>query len=671
MISYWQNLRIGLRLACGIGLVLILLVVVAGASYFGLTRGNSNFGDYRLMARQTSAAGVMNNHLSAARLNVKDFLLKNTDESVRNVEAAIGRLREEIEGSRALFTHSAEEMRRIEGVLQAAESYNAAFDKAVAFRQQRDDFVVQMNEHGPIAERHLTGIMNAAYQTADPVAAYRACDALRTALMARVYANKFLNENEIEHAEATKAHLKEFDDKIGLMLAELESADHRSRSQDAVTATKNYAAAFDGAYQAILARNEVVNNELNKIGPNIEAALDQLMADNKAEQDALGPRASASMQQSLTIAIIISAVAIALGVLTGYVIARSITRPIGGMTNAMGVLANGDFAIEVPAQNRKDEIGLMAKAVQVFKENMIKARALDAEAKQAQEKQIERGHRMEDAVTSFDRTISEVVAAVNSAATELQATAQNLSTTAEETSRQSSAVAAASEETTQNVQTVASATEELTASISEIGSQVSESTRIVGAAVVQAEDTDSKVKQLAEAAQKIGDVVTLINEIAGQTNLLALNATIEAARAGEAGKGFAVVASEVKNLATQTAKATEDITGQVREIQDSTESSAHAIREITGTIRRVSDISTTIAAAVEEQGAATQEISRNVQQAAAGTAEVATNITGVTEAAQQTSAGSAQVLGAATELAANGAKLKREVDLFLHTVRNL
>src|SRR5262249_25497103 len=156
-----------------------------------------------------------------------------------------------------------------------------AFAKAVSFRQQRDKFVMQMNEHGPAAEKHLTGVMTAAYQASDPVAAFRACDALRTALMARVYANKFLNENQPEHAEETKAHLKNFDDKVGVMLAELESADHRNQSQAAITATKNYAEAFDGAYQAILARNDVVNNELNKIGPTIEAALDQLMADNK------------------------------------------------------------------------------------------------------------------------------------------------------------------------------------------------------------------------------------------------------------------------------------------------------------------------------------------------------------------------------------------------------
>jgi methyl-accepting chemotaxis protein len=224
---------------------------------------------------------------------------------------------------------------------------------------------------------------------------------------------------------------------------------------------------------------------------------------------------------------------------------------------------------------------------------------------------------------------------------------------------------------TQNVQTVASATEELAASIREIGNQVTESTGIISGAVEQAEDTNGKVRLLADAAQKIGDVVTLINEIASQTNLLALNATIEAARAGEAGKGFAVVASEVKNLATQTAKATEEIAAQVRAIQDSTDQSAKAIGEISHTINRVNEISTAIASAVEEQGAATQEISRNVQQASSGTAEVTSNIIGVTQASQQTSAGSSQVLSAASELARNGERLRSEVEDFLKTVRSL
>jgi methyl-accepting chemotaxis protein len=355
----------------------------------------------------------------------------------------------------------------------------------------------------------------------------------------------------------------------------------------------------------------------------------------------------------------------------GFFGARSITRPLGALTKTMRDMAEGNYDLQVPATERRDELGDMAKAGEFFRGKLIEARELAGRQAAEQERQIERGKKMEAAVAEFDKAITEVVESVSSAATELQATAQSLSATAEETSRQSTAVAAASEQTTQNVQTVASATEELSSSIKEISNQVAESTRIVGAAVSEANDTNAKVQGLADAAQKIGEVVSLINDIAGQTNLLALNATIEAARAGEAGKGFAVVASEVKALANQTAKATDEIASQVRAIQEATGSSAQAIQGITQTINRVNEISTTIASAVEEQGAATQEIARNVQQAASGTAEVSSNITGVTQASQQTSAGSTQVLGASSELAKNGVRLRTEVEGFLKSVRAL
>ena len=377
--------------------------------------------------------------------------------------------------------------------------------------------------------------------------------------------------------------------------------------------------------------------------------------------------------QKVSIGIMVgAALGILIGLALGLVISqKGIVNPIRQIVACLQALSKGDLTVAIFGAERADEVGDIGKTAQVFKDNLVEAERLRAEQKAEQDRQLERGKKMEAAVAEFDKVISEVVAVVSSAASELQSTAESLSATAEETTRQSNAVAAASEQMTQNVQTVASATEELSSSISEIGKQVSESTLIVGNAVTQAEDTNTKVDGLSEAAKKIGDVVTLINEIASQTNLLALNATIEAARAGEAGKGFAVVASEVKSLASQTAKATEEIAGQVRAIQESTESSAQAIQMITQTINRVNDISTTIASAVEEQGSATQEISRNVQQAAAGTAEVTSNISGVTEASQHTSAGSTQVLGAASELAENGERLKHEVENFLHKVRSL
>ena len=411
--------------------------------------------------------------------------------------------------------------------------------------------------------------------------------------------------------------------------------------------------------------------DTHKVFDDASATLAALAQLNKDGASAASAEGDAIYASSRLIIILSLAAAILFGIVGSVLLVRGISRPASAIAATLQTMATGNLDIQVPETDRADEMGDIAKASLVFQEGMIKARRLDQEAKREAERQAERGRQMEQAVTAFESVITEVVAVVNSAATELQATAQSLSATAEETAQQSTAVAAATEEMSQNVQTVASATEELSASISEISGQVTESTRIVGEAVEQANDTNAKVKSLAEAALKIGEVVKLINDIASQTNLLALNATIEAARAGEAGKGFAVVASEVKTLATQTSRATDEIAAQIRSIQDATDQSATAIGSITQTIARVNEISTGIASAVEEQGAATQEISRNVQQAAAGSAEVSSNIVGVTQASQQTSAGSTQVLGAAGELARNGERLKREVDTFLHKVRSL
>jgi methyl-accepting chemotaxis protein len=362
--------------------------------------------------------------------------------------------------------------------------------------------------------------------------------------------------------------------------------------------------------------------------------------------------------------------ALLLGSAAAWFIARSITLPLRSIIGVMQELTSGNLDVAVAGSERRDEVGEVAKAVVIFKDGLAETQRLRAEQEvEKKQNDEERRRAMLALADRFESTVGEVLQNVTASATELQSTAQAMSATAEETSRQSTAVASASEETTQNVQTVASATEELTASIHEISSQVNESTRIVGAAVTQATDTNGKVRSLAEAAEKIGDVVRLINDIAGQTNLLALNATIEAARAGEAGKGFAVVASEVKALATQTARATEEIAGQIRSIQEATESSAQAIQGITVTINRVNEISTAIASAVEEQGAATQEISRNVQQAAHGTTEVSSNIANVTQAAQQTGVAATQVLASAGVLSKNGTLLRSQVDSFLREVR--
>lgn len=354
----------------------------------------------------------------------------------------------------------------------------------------------------------------------------------------------------------------------------------------------------------------------------------------------------------------------------GFFLSRGISGPVIDLTNTMAALAENDTSVEVPGIGRQDEIGEMAEAVQVFKENAIKVERMTEEQKEAEKRAEEEKHQaMNQMADDFESSIMGVVDQVSAASTEMRSSAEALSATAEETSQQSNAVATASEQATANVQTVASATEEMTNTVAEINSQVSKSSDVTRVAMEEAESTNEKVAGLAEAAKKIGEVVDLINDIASQTNLLALNATIEAARAGEMGKGFAVVASEVKDLATQTAKATEEIGGQINEMQGATDSAVGAIQSIAARVTEVFEISTTIASAVEEQDVTTREIARNVAEAAQGTQEVTSNIGGVSRAASETGSSSSQLLASADELSQQSEGLRATVQAFLDKVR--
>jgi methyl-accepting chemotaxis protein len=356
-------------------------------------------------------------------------------------------------------------------------------------------------------------------------------------------------------------------------------------------------------------------------------------------------------------------------VAAGVAIVRSVAGPLRLVTASVDRLATGDLDVVVAGADRADEIGMLARGLDIFKRSAIEARQLVSEKATAQANRERRSALLDSLLHGFEAKASGLVSLLAAGATELEATARSMASTAQRTNQQASAVASAAEEASTGVQTVASAADELTASIHEISRQVAQSAQITSRAVADAHRTDGIVRALSEGAEKIGQVVGLISDIAGQTNLLALNATIEAARAGDAGKGFAVVASEVKNLATQTAKATGEIGTQISQIQTATKEAVEAIRDIAATITEVSTIAASIASAVEEQGAATAEIARNVQETAHATQDVTTNISGVSQSANETGAGASQVLSAAGDLSKQSEQLSGEVNAFIAGVR--
>ncbi|MBV8836065.1 MAG: HAMP domain-containing protein [Alphaproteobacteria bacterium] len=450
------------------------------------------------------------------------------------------------------------------------------------------------------------------------------------------------------------------------------------------TDDKALAASIDGVSQAVAGFKDIMRRFIQTHDDIVVLTRDKMLPiatqlgelSDKLVAEAIHQAEIASAQAEATNASV-ERIAIAFGafvvlVLIGSAVfgALSIAKPIRRIAAILLELGNGNKQVDVPYVGRGDEVGDAAHAANTFKENLIRIEKLEAEQKEAEQRAAaQRKADMHKLADEFQAAVGGIVEAVSSASTELEAAAGTLTKTAEVTQTLSGAVAAASEQASANVQSVASATEEMTSSVTEISRQVQESSRIAGDAVKQAQQTDARINALSSAAGRIGDVVKLITAIAEQTNLLALNATIEAARAGEAGRGFAVVASEVKQLASQTAKATDEISTQISGMQVATQESVAAIKEIGGTIGRISQIASTIAAAVEEQGAATQEIARNVGEAAKGTQQVANNITDVNRGAGETGSASTQVLASARSLSSESNHLKVEVDKFLMTVR--
>ena len=648
-----RNIRIGRKIGGGFGVVLTLLAILASVGLVEVNAIGSLFTDYRGQARLTNETARVQANLLEARVAVKTFMQTGTADAVEAVKSRAGQALAIANEAERLVTDESQDA-ILKQVVSDISQYLAAFEKAVAAQAVRNDAVNILDATGPRMEAALTEIMKTAEQDFAVSQAYHAGLALRSLLLGRINANKYLVANTEANHKLAIDSFSEFDAVLDKLIKELQSEERKANANEVARLADTYRKAYERAYSAILSRNSLVGGTLDVIGPKVSSDIERMKLEVKERQDVLGPQAVQSIATMKAVNIGVSLIAIVIGILAAFMIGRGISRPVGAMTKAMNRLAEKDFEVEIPALDHGD---------------MQRAEALAAEQERDREAQLRRAEKIEQLNKAFDEGVSGVLQTVSSAATELQSTAESMSSIAEETNSQASSVAAAAEQAATNVQTVATAAEELSTSISEIGRQMRHSSDMTNSASERAKSSQRTVEGLAASSEKIGTVIGLITDIAEQTNLLALNATIEAARAGDAGKGFAVVASEVKNLANQTGKATEDISAQIAEVQAQTRNAVEEIEHIVKNIEEIAEIALTISSAVEQQNAATSEIARNVQEASAGTTEVTTNITGVSHAAGEAGNAAAQVLEATGELSRQSERLRGLVGTFLGDVK--
>ncbi|KIM00502.1 Methyl-accepting chemotaxis protein [Paramagnetospirillum magnetotacticum MS-1] len=595
---------------------------------------------------------LLNANAATDNRGLADAAFKKAEDDVKTINTTLDRI-EALSNSQSLLD-------RAKAARQGTNAYADLYRKGVAALVELDKLTEALEHNGETA-------INQAQDYAEGIGDVRK---ERIAVQIRLHANR-IRFNEKKYMLTQKAEFFEIMKKeFGLMMEKLavldrDAATDKERAQ--IATFKRSALDYEKAAYQWVANSEKLFHEILPKMKELGGQVIKLAFDAAEEQQkAMNETRNAIIMWLLIIGTGIAAA----GIVLGMVVANAIAKPVNALSHCMDELTKGNLNAEVPNTEQTDEVGEMARAVQVFKENAVKVAALQAEQEQAKARsEVERKQTMISLANNFESAVMGLVEGVSTKASDMQATSQDMSAAAQQASNQATTVAAAAQQATVNVETVATAAEELSSSISEISRQVAQAAQISTTASEETARTNVMVEGLAKAADKIGEVVSLINDIASQTNLLALNATIEAARAGDAGKGFAVVAGEVKNLANQTARATDEISSQIGAVQEETRRAVEAIRTIATVIEQVRQISSGIASAVEEQGAATQEIARNVQQAAQGTQEVSSNIQGITQAAADTGAASAQVLTAAGELAQNSQQLRTEVDRFLAGVR--
>jgi methyl-accepting chemotaxis protein len=653
----------------GFTVVLAISAVSMGMAYMGFERVSTGVKAYRNSVSESDLAQNIDRELIVYRGLARYYVVTGKEDDAKAALAAEAGLKDAIDQTMKTTTNPA----RVNQITRLAREFRA-FTKIFAdvVKAKHDTELVTQNQltrSGNLLRYKLDDFPSVVEDDAELAAVTLGAKKVAGQFQAAMaLANTFVVNSDPAVAASALARLKF----VETALQAIPSADEK-----VLQAVKEASVQLEAYRQALakLIENskevEELSVEMADSANAIIKASNAMKADLLSDQQRLDGESNANISETERFVIVLALGGFLLGGALAAILGKGISRPMVTMCKAMRELANGNFDVVLPGLGRRDEVGEMAGAVEEFKIQAIAKAERDAAEHDAQNKASAAARRAEliRFADDFESAVGTIVANVSASAVQLEAAARTLTRTAETTQSLSSQAAGASEQASSNMQSVASATEELSASVDEIGRQVQESNRIAEAAVQQAEQTDGRIGKLSRAAQEIGDVVKLITAIAEQTNLLALNATIEAARAGEAGRGFAVVASEVKSLASQTAKATDEISSHIAGMQGATQESVAAIKEIGGTIAQISSIASTIASAVEEQGSATQEIARSVQTVAQGTHEAAANILEVNRGAAETGSASGDVLESARTLSSESTRLREELDRFMANIR--
>ena len=658
-----KKLSLGMKIGGGFGLVLSLLAIVSFISWRGIDHMLDGFITYRGLAKETNLASNLQTEMLMMRINVKDFIITGSNKDIEEYTQYLKKMDEYLKKAQKEI-QDPDRAKKISFIAKEISEYQIAFDQVVTFKTERNQMVNNvLNVIGPENEKNLTEIMVSAEHVGDVEIGFQAGMVLRNLLLLRLHAVKFLDTNSDRDADIVFAEMKGLDEHMHKLDRIVKNTQHQALLKKIETGDEQYRNVFVKLRDLIHTRNTVIRDTLDRIGPEIAQAADEVKLTVKAEQDELGPRLQDDSHRSEFLVIVLAIIAFILGSILSILITRTITRLITKAVTFAENMSRGDLSksLEITQQ---DEIGVLAKALTDM-----------AKSLRCMFHDISSGV---DVLSSSSTELTDISQRMASSAEQTSSKSNMVATAAEHMSENMNSVAAASEEAATNVQMVAAASEQMSATINEIAGNTEKGRLITVEAVNQAQTVSERVEELGKAAVDVGKVTETINEISEQTNLLALNATIEAARAGEAGKGFAVVANEIKDLAKQTAEATHDIRIKIESIQNSTDSTVSEITQIRDVINNVNEIVGTISSAVEEQSISTQEIAGNVSQAAQGIQDVNENVaesssasTGiasdvleVNQAAKEMTNNSEQVESSANELLNLSKSLKKVVEQF-------